>query len=140
MDLDLFTYNIINFIVIPKTLDINIGATKTINNNTNILTISNNNKDTNIPIISNNKKEINIPITFNNNKITYISKIFNKKLLKTILNTLLSTINLNYKKNSRFKKATKVKKLGRASNITNKEIYKKIEIKLFKKTIFSKNN
>ena len=100
IDLDLFTYSIANLIVIFKILSISIGATKVINNNTNILTIFSNNKDTNIPIIFSNKKEINVPIIFNSNKITYIFKVFNKKLFKIILNTLLSTTNLDYKKNS----------------------------------------
>ena len=100
MNLDLFTYSIINLIVILKTLDINIKAIKVINNNTNILIIFNNNKDTNILIIFSGEKEINIPIIFNNNKIICIFKVSSKRLLKIILNTLLSTINLNYKKNS----------------------------------------
>ena len=100
MNLNLFIYNITNLIIISKILGINIGAIKIINNNINILTIFNSNKDTNISIIFNNKKKINISIIFNSNKIIYISKVFNKKLFKIILNTLLSTINLDYKKNN----------------------------------------
>ena len=100
MNLNLFIYNIVNLIIFLKILGISIEAIKTINNNINILIIFSSNKDTNISIIFNNKKEINISIIFNNNKITYISKVFSKRFSKIILNTLLFTINLDYKKNS----------------------------------------
>ena len=40
MNLNLFTYNIVNFIVIFKILNISIEAIKAINNNINIITNS----------------------------------------------------------------------------------------------------